>query len=153
MKAGFLLSVVSHAALNISLGVFFGDGFSLVIVFLTAAEADLKLGSSVLVDIELKGNKSHALLGELSCELADLLLMEKKLSVAERIHVKTVPLFLRGDVHAHDDGFTVSDPDIGFLDGDLALTDGFDLGAREDYSCLVGLVHEIVVICFFVVCL
>lgn len=146
-----LLSVIPHAALHITLGVLLGDGLTLVIVFLTATEANLQLGPAVLVDIELKGHQGHALEGQLARKLTDLLLVQKQLAVAQRIHVKSVPLLVRGNVHAHDYGFAVTNADVGFLDGNLALTDGLDLRARQDDARLVGLFHEVVVVGFFVV--
>ena len=89
---------------------------------------------------------------QLPGEFPDLLLVEEELAVPQRIHVEPVALLVGGDVHPLDDGFAVSDPDVGFLDGNLALTDGFDLRARKHDARLIGLVHEVVVICFFVVC-
>ena len=73
--------MVSHAALHASLGVLFGDGFALVVVLLTTAEADFKLRPAIFIYIELERYQGHTLLGELARELSDLLLVEEKLAV------------------------------------------------------------------------
>ena len=74
----FLLSLTLHPALNFPLGIALGDGFTLVVVFLTFAEADLQLGPAVLVDVHPKGDQGHAVEGQRLVQLADLLLVEEQ---------------------------------------------------------------------------
>ena len=146
-----ILSSVFHPSLHVAFGVALGDGVTLVVVLFAAAEADLQLGPAVLVYVHAKGDQGHALKGQGLIKFPDLLLVEEEPADPGWLHVKAVPLLVRGNVHAVDHGLAGFDLDEGLLDGDLAGADGLDLGARQLDARLVGLVHEIVVVGFFVV--
>ena len=66
---------------------------------------------------------------DLVFELNDLLAVKQELAVARLIVIKTVALFIKGDMHTLDIGFMGYKTDIGIFELDLAVSNRFDLRA------------------------
>ena len=85
-------------------------------------------------------------------ELHDLALVHQKLAVAERLAVEDVAFFVGAYVHSDDEKLAVFDRAVGILKVYRALTDAFYLCAEKSDARFVFLIHEIVVVGFFILC-
>ena len=98
----------------------FGLTFTLVIVLLAAAEAELDLAPSVLIKVDRERYEGQSLLGlNCSVKLIDLFAVHQKSTHSERVDVVAVALLIRRNVHSRNNEFTLA--------GDLGIALRMDL--------------------------
>ena len=105
-----------------------------------------------MAEVDAERDEGVAVLLQLAEDFIDLGLMEEELAVAQRVLVKDVALLVRIHMHAVDEDLSVFYVAEGFLDGTLAEAERLDLCARELDAALEGLVHEVVVVGFLIIC-
>ena len=91
------------------------DIIPLVIHLLSAGHRDLHLGQPLLVDVNSQRHESQALLGRVADELPNLLPVQQQRPRSQRIHVETVALCVRADVHPVDEQLVALDFGKAFL--------------------------------------
>lgn len=90
-----LLSVTAFldGPVHLAVRIFFCDGISLIVQFLTSADADFHLAPSILVEIHVQRNDGETGLLDLSRDFVDFSAVEKQLSFPKGLHVEAVALF------------------------------------------------------------
>ena len=146
-----VFGLISQSSVDLSVGLFFREGVSLIVQLLSSAKSDLDL-DVLSRKVKREGNESISLLCHQTAKLHDLLFVHQKLSIPQRLSVENVALLIRADVHSHHKELSVLDGAIGILQVDRALTNAFDLGAEQGDPRLVFFVHEIIVPCLAVLC-
>ena len=141
--------LVFHAAFDLAVGFGFGDGVSLIIEFLTAAEAEFDFDAGAF-EVNRKGHEGIALLADESRQFHDLPLMHEQAALPQGLTVEDVPMLVGADVDADGEQFTVFDMAVGILEVDPPRTDALDFGAAEFDPGFVLFIDKIVVVGFLV---
>ena len=89
-KSSPCCSAKLHAAVDVALRVPLGNILALIVILLAARQSDLHLRQPVLVYVHLEWHDRQALERCLPDELADLLLVQQQLAVAQRVGVKAI---------------------------------------------------------------
>ena len=143
------LSAVLHSALDFAVGIVFGDGVALIVQLFTAAEADLDLYARA-GKIEREGNQGKSFLRRQTVELQDLLFMHKETATAQGVAIKDISMLIGAYMHTDNEDFAILNVDIGIFKVDAACADAFDLCTEKLDARLIFFVHEIIVICLFI---
>ena len=90
-----LLSVTAFldGPVHLAVRIFFFFGISLIVQFLTSADADFHLAPSLLVEVHVQRNDGETGLLDLSRDFVDFSAVEKQLSFPKGLHVEAVALF------------------------------------------------------------
>ena len=101
-------------SLHLALCSLFGGIGALVIEFLSFADSDLHFDPGSL---EVKGERydRKTLLLDIGIESQDLILVHQQASVAHRVPVEYIPLFIRADMHLFNEDLAVFDVTPGIL--------------------------------------
>ena len=76
--------------------------------------------------------------------------MQQQSSGAQRIFVEDIALFVGADVHVINEGFSILDLNVAFLQTALTRTQAFYLCTSQRNTGLYGFFDKVVMICFFV---
>ena len=110
VKSEEVMSVVfgllSHTSVHLSVCLSFGVAVPLVVKLFASAKSHLHL-YVLSRKIHGKGNKGISLLSDETSELHDLTLMHEQLSVASRLSVEDIALFIWTYVHSKDEKLSV----------------------------------------------
>lgn len=117
----------------------FLDGLALVVLAFASGCGDDQLGQSTLVDEEAQRHDGNSRLHAVSGDATDFLAVEQQFAVTVGRVVVVGAEAVFGDVHVLDPDLAVDDHAIGVGQATLALTDGLDLGTREDDTRREGL--------------
>ena len=126
------------------------DILALVIELLAPCQTDLDLDPAVL-EIDLQGHQGIALGLDLAGQLEDLSLVQEQAAFAQGLTVEDIALFIRADVHAFNESFSMIDGYISFLDTALAHADRFDLCSEKLDPAFVFFFYKVIVVGLLVV--
>lgn len=143
--------VLFHHPLEIAIVFFLLYGLAFVVEFLTLAKPDFHLYESVL-KVDFERNERIALLLHFAAELVYLGAVEQKFASAASVHVVVTAHFVWRNMRAEHKDFAVFDNDETVSEIDLSKTHGLHFASHEDDTRFIGVLDEIVVICFFVGC-
>ncbi len=140
---------VFAVSLDVSVAVLFCLSVTLVVELFTSAKSQLHF---YVRPAEVKGERNNrkSLLTHLTVQLHDLSFVHKELAVAQRISVEDVALFVGTDVYSRGEDLAVFYFAVGVLEVHLTFSQALDLRAEKLDSRFVFLVHEIIVVCLFV---
>ena len=144
-----VVGAVLEAALDFTVRFRLGDGIPLIVQLFASAKSDLNLEPGAF-EIDLERNQGITLLGDEALELHDLLFVHEQAAVAKGLAVENIAVLVGADVDTDGVELTVLNRAVGILEVDATAADALDLGSVELDPCLVLLVDEVVVICFFV---
>lgn len=136
--------VLAQRAADIAIRVAFGNAVALVVLRLTAAQAELQLHPPVL-EVDFQRDERVALPRHKPFQLADLALVHQKTLGTHGIAVEDVALLIGTDVHAFDPDLAMADDRPAFLEIHATLPHALDLGAVQLDPALVAFLHEIIV--------
>ena len=145
MRTGdYITSESFDEAIEFALVIAIANAGALVVFFLTAAEGDIKFGTSVVVDEQHERNDGVSGSERIILQRTDFFLVEQELAIATRgvIVVGTARVF--SDVHVLHPDFSVVDETKGIDQRGFTVTDAFDLCAGQ-YDARHKLVDHLVV--------
>lgn len=141
--------MIANGAGGLPAVLFFLEGLALVIELFAATDTDFEFGATVF-EVDLGRHQGQTAFIDFACQFDDLFVVQKQFAHSGRVMIFAAGLLIGADVHVADEHFAVLDAAKGFLEIDLALPQGFDLGAGQHQSGFIDFIDEVVVISLFV---
>lgn len=141
-----LISRIAAAPVHSSLCIALCDVAALIIELFALRYGELQLHLTVL-QVQLGRDEAIAIGLRERAELTNLALVKKKLSFAKRIAIEDIALFIRADMHADDENFSVLDLGIGVLNIDFSHTNTLHLGPYKSDTALISIFDEVFMPC------
>lgn len=132
-----------NGALGFAVCGFPADGFSFIGVSFPFADSKFDL-QHPFMEIEGKGDKGIALLFRGCFEAQDFFFMEEESAGAERVMIKDAAMFIRGDMHAMEEEFSVFLVCEAAGQGNRAGTYDLDFGSSQLNSRLDAVEDRII---------
>src|SRR5262249_4723157 len=122
-----------------------------VIEFLATSQGELDLGTAFLIKIEFERHQSHALALDRTDQSADLAPVQQQFSWPFRRMVEAVGLQIFRNIGIDKPDFAATRIGVGFGDCRFALSQRFDLGARQRQTGLKCFVNKIIEACLAII--
>lgn len=143
MKLIILLYQKSHSSFKVALQRFLLKGIALVMERLTSAYAQCDFNPTVL-QVNLQRNKRKPFRLSLKAQFAHLLGVDQELAHALRLMVESVAELVGRDISPDKPEFVLKNGPVRPCERNLAVTNRFNLGSRQDNTALDGIEYGII---------
>lgn len=143
MKLIILLYQKSHSSFKVALQRFLLKGIALVMERLTSAYAQCDFNPTML-QVNLQRNKRKPFRLSLKAQFAHLLGVDQELAHALRLMVESVAELVSRDISPDKPEFILKNSPVRPCERNLAVTNRFNLGSRQDNTALDGIEYGII---------
>ena len=116
---------------------------------LSSGESELELHQRMF-EIDLGGDDGISLPFHHCAKAVYLLLIQKQDAIPSAFEIKITALFIRGDIEIFEKGRASVDGYEAIGKAHFARANALHLASHEDHARFIGLVYEVIVICFFI---